>query len=90
MNEGRDRGLWWHTASIEATLANTVRDKKKRRRGYQAAEFHPWEERDRQRKRRAEAKMRREDGNGKSDVRILKAVFVDRKSFTEIETEFGV
>jgi len=32
---------WTHTAQILATIANIVRDKKKRARAYTMADFHP-------------------------------------------------
>jgi len=84
MNEGKDRGLWWHTASIESTLANTVRDKKRKSRPWKTADFHPWEERDRREK--AEKAGRKNF----ADITILKAVFVDQMDFSEIEDDFGI
>jgi hypothetical protein len=86
MNEGRDRGLWFHTAAIESTLANTVRDPKKRRKPWKTIDFHPWEEND---KREREKKTRRTT-DGKVDVSILRAVFVDRRGLSEIEADFGI
>jgi len=82
MNEGRDRGLWWHTASVEAMVANTVRDPKKRRKPWSAIDFHVYEISDRQ--RRAKAKR------GKLDISILKAVFVDGLSKDQVSEKFGV
>jgi len=84
MNEGRDRGEWWHTASLQATIANSVRDPKKRRRAWRSDQFHPWEVRD------ARLRRRRESRSSKTDIRILKAVFVDGATMDEIEEDYGV
>lgn len=72
MNEGRDRGLWWHTSAVICSIANSNRDTKKRKTPYLPSEIHPWEVR----AKKSKAK--------KSGIGILKAVFVN-KDFTQVK-----
>lgn len=86
MQEGADFARWNHTAAIQATLANTVRDSKKRSKPFQAREFHP---------HILHAKKQREneqrgDGDGKVSITILRDVFVEGASMSEIEESHGV
>ncbi len=42
MVDGRRRDQWQHTAEVLAMLANTVRNRKKRRRPFRGKEFYPF------------------------------------------------
>ena len=67
MAEGRQQERWNHTSAILAMLANVNRDPRKGRL-FKPAEFHPLVG-------RVEARQEPSKGN----IRLLKAVFVDRQ-----------
>jgi len=41
MNEGREHERWFHTGSIAAMIANSVRDPETKREPWIAYDFHP-------------------------------------------------
>lgn len=67
MVEEQQDNLWDHTASIMAIIAEVNRDKKKNPTPFTAARFHP-----------RKAKQKRPPVE-QVDLKILKAIFVDRK-----------
>jgi hypothetical protein len=64
MAEGRSRDNWAHTSAVLALVANVNRDPKKSK-AYKPADFNPHV--------RKAAKL-------KTDIRVLKQVFVDNRS----------
>ena len=67
MVEEQQDNLWDHTASIMAIIAEVNRDKRKNPTPFTAAKFHP---------RKAKQKQPPVE---QVDLKILKAIFVDRK-----------
>jgi hypothetical protein len=58
MVDGRQRDQWLHTCEVIAMIANTVRDKKKRRKPFRGADLYPYTDRSKTRtkpKEKAEA-----------------------------------
>ncbi len=68
MVDGQRREAWQHTSSLLATLANIHRDPKKKPRPFTASDFQP---------RAWQTSVRKQP---QTNLRILKQVFVDRKS----------
>lgn len=83
LNEAADFARWNHTASIQATLANTQRDEKKRRKPFTARSFHPH-----LLFGIAQKKKLKEDKP--VSITILRDVFVDGATFDEILDTHGV
>jgi hypothetical protein len=83
INEAADFAKWNHTAAIEATIANSQRDEKKRRRPFTARNFHPHILFD-----IAKRKKLKEDKP--VSITILRDVFVDGATFDEILDTHGV
>ena len=70
---GRSFQEWHYTSAVQATLANTVRDEKRKRKPFYTRDFHPHI-------LQHEAERREREGvpdEQKLDVSILKSVFVD-------------
>ena len=74
MIEGRSRDDWAHTAALMAQQANIYRDPKKKSTPFSPNDFDPWVYLDRKRK------GRRADDRLPGDIKMLKTVFVDRKT----------
>jgi len=86
MQEGADFARWNHTTAIQATLANTVRDPKKRKKPFSGREFHPHI-------LYAAAERKKREGEPKENkvsITILRDIFVDGKAWNEIETTHGI
>lgn len=81
MREGKDREMWWHTASIVATLMNANRKKGTRLKS--PGDIHPYEMADRKRRTKTKA-------NNKLAFGLMKSLWVDKKSPREIAEELGV
>lgn len=82
--QGQDFGAWIHTASIEAALANTVRDSKKKRKPFIMQDFHPHI-------LHAKAKEERKKPKKKGvDISILRDIFIDAKPMEELVEEHGI
>jgi len=85
MQAGNDFGKWSHTASVEAGLANTVRDQKKRKRPFVMQEFHPHLLYAKEKAKRAKSR-----GENTADISILRDVFVQDSSFGDVIEKHGI
>ena len=85
MQAGRDFSEWTHTASVEAALANTVRDEKKRKRPFVMQDFHPHILHAKE-----EEKRRKSRGVEKPNISILRDVFVDGASMGDVVETHGI
>ena len=85
LNNAADFQAWTIAAHRECVLRELKRDPKKRKRPFEWFEFHP-----------AIAPLIAADAEEmaakrpKTDIRILKAVFVDRESFGEVVEQFDL
>jgi len=88
MATGHSFAQWHHTAAIQATLANTVRDAKRRRSPFYARDFHPHVlHAARVRRKRA---GHRESSRDEMGVGILKSVFVDNAPIGKVMEFHGI
>lgn len=77
MAHGKSFSAWIHTASVEATVANTVRDAKTKRTPYIWENFHP----------HILAARKKRQHKEQVSVKILKSVFIDRMPLGKIMLE---
>ena len=70
MVDAREDRQWYHTASIMAMIAEVNRNPKKRRKAFTATQFHPMHI------------TEKPQAIEFVELRVLKAIFVDRKTST--------
>lgn len=70
MSNGKHKEMWVHTASVQAMIANTVRDPKKRRKPYTAEDFYP------------KVFADRKQPAARSPITVLKTAFVNNHGNT--------
>jgi hypothetical protein len=87
MQEGADFARWNHTTAIQATLANTVRDPKKRKKPFSGREFHPHVIYAAEQRKKKEGKPKKND---KVSITILRDIFVDGTPWNDVEEKHGI
>lgn len=86
---GNSFARWNHTATIQATLANTVRDPKTKSKPWYAHDFHPHILHAERMRRKREGEPER-TGETKASISILKDVFVDNVPFAKVLETHGI